>query len=597
MRIQRWAIGIGLSLTCLLGCMLMTAQSRSNPWLQWGHDADHSGSIQVAGQSPDRNLVDIEYDPLAAQEQSAAGGDLLVHYQVPLIDDDGSVYMEFKSGTFDPNTTAFSTLIWTEKKISLSRNRPEVVWSYQTDWIPPGSYRDFWEPVFHPVISGQWIYLPGRGGSVWKLNKDTGEVNGRLNPFGANVDPNIFIVSPLSAAADGSVYYNAVKLASAGMGFLDADPVDSWLVKIDGSGASRTASYSVLVPNAPATCLGTFTTAQLPWPPAPNAVPTSSACGIVRTAINSAPAIGADGTVYTTARAHRNGRYGWIIAANTDLTLKWASSLRDRLHDGCNAPDGMLPPNGAPGGCRAGATAGVDPATNRPGAGRISDSASSTVTIAPDGILYGAFNRYNYSQGHLMKFDFDGNFVGAFGFGWDTTAAIYTHGRSYSVILKNNHYNGLGPYCDDDGSGRYAEFCPADRNTTTPATPEQYFVTQLSADMKPEWNYQNTNTQSCSRDSAGGIRCTSDHPYGFEWCVNAPVVDMNGVVYANSEDGRLYAIEQGGGLRKSLFQQLSLGAAYTPMSIGPDGRLYSQNAGHLFVAGQDIPARRNAGGR
>jgi hypothetical protein len=38
-------------------------------------------------------------------------------------------------------------------------------------------------------------------------------------------------------------------------------------------------------------------------------------------------------------------------------------------------------------------------------------------------------------------------------------------------------------------------------------------------------------------------------------------------------------------LRK-IFQQLALGAAYTPASIGGDGKIYSQNDGHLFVVGQ-----------
>ena len=33
-------------------------------------------------------------------------------------------------------------------------------------------------------------------------------------------------------------------------------------------------------------------------------------------------------------------------------------------------------------------------------------------------------------------------------------------------------------------------------------------------------------------------------------------------------------------------QQLALGAAYTPTSLGPDGKVYSQNAGHLFVMGR-----------
>ena len=64
------------------------------------------------------------------------------------------------------------------------------------------------------------------------------------------------------------------------------------------------------------------------------------------------------------------------------------------------------------------------------------------------------------------------------------------------------------------------------------------------------------------------------------------MVDKNGVVYANSEDGYLYAIAQGGKLRSRLFLKLALGAAYTPLSLDARGRIYTQNDGHLFVVGQ-----------
>jgi outer membrane protein assembly factor BamB len=67
--------------------------------------------------------------------------------------------------------------------------------------------------------------------------------------------------------------------------------------------------------------------------------------------------------------------------------------------------------------------------------------------------------------------------------------------------------------------------------------------------------------------------------------VNAFGVDRNGVVYANSEDGNVFAINQGGTLRQKRFLQLAIGAAYTPMTIGPDGKIYTQNFGHLFVVG------------
>jgi hypothetical protein len=311
-------------------------------------------------------------------------------------------------------------------------------------------------------------------------------------------------------------------------------------------------------------------------------------------ALNIAPAIAPDGTIYSVTRAHFDAsigsRHGFLLAINPDLTLKWAVSLRNRFHDGCGVPvlqGGWLPPNGEPGGCRdlgaAGNAAifGHDPAQNTPGGGRVLDDSSSTPTVAPDGsVLYGAYTRYNYAQGHLMRFSAAGDYLGAFGFGWDITAALYPHDATFSIVIKDNHYGGLGSYCDD------ATICPSDRTASNPASPEEYFLTQLAPDLSVEWKFKSLNTQSCTRNPDGSISCTSDHPRGFKWCVNAATIDRLGVVYANSEDGNLYAINQGGTLRQRIFQQFAVGAADTPASLGPDGKIYSQNAGHLFVVGQ-----------
>ena len=117
---------------------------------------------------------------------------------------------------------------------------------------------------------------------------------------------------------------------------------------------------------------------------------------------------------------------------------------------------------------------------------------------------------------------------------------------SWSIVLKNNHY-GIGSYCGDDTS------CRPNRTSNNPASPEQYFVSQIGPDFTIQWSFQNTNTQSCTRNPDGTLTCVSDHPNGFEWCVNAPAVDGNGTVYANSEDGNLYAIGQAGVLEQSIF--------------------------------------------
>ncbi|OLE53003.1 MAG: hypothetical protein AUG51_15205 [Acidobacteria bacterium 13_1_20CM_3_53_8] len=579
------------------------ASAFGQAWPQWAHDPQHTGSTNVAGQRLNNILADIVYDPLVPQEQALNGGDLLAHYQVPLVDGN-DVYMESKTGNYNKGT--YSSQAWHQNKFSWVNGVLTKIWTFDSDWDPPGSQGDFWEPVYHAVLANGFLYDPGQGGTIFKINKADGSVVTRLNPFGTMIDSNTFTVSPLSADSAGNVYFNVLRLQS-NSGFYSHDAVDSWLVKVSPNDTIQKVSYSVLVPDAPAAtdlCYSAFSGSQLPWPPAPDAVPPQSTCGLQRVALNIAPAIAPDGTIYSITRAQFFTRYGFLVAVNPNLTPKWDTSLRGPdapgpfpqsylnggyFHDGCNdgtaaSSDSQLPANGQPGGCRVGARAGIGPDTNRYGGGRVLDDSSSTPIIAPDGsVFYGAWQGYDYLQGELMHFSSTGQFIGYFGFGWDDTPAIYQHDGTYSVITKNNHYSDTGSYCGVDA------FCPPDRTATNAAYPEEYFITQLTPNagyMHIEWTFKSTNTQSCTRLSNGSISCVSDHPRGFEWCVNAPAVDSRGIVYANSEDGNLYSINQGGTQRQNIFQQLALGAAYTPASIGGDGRIYTQNAGHMFVVGR-----------
>jgi len=589
------------SFFCVLAVAIWTVQSRSittlaavDPsWPQWGQNQQHTGTLNIVGQPLNRILANIVYDPLVADEEAANGGDLLAHYETPLVDGN-DVYMESKSGSY--NVNAYTTERWHQNKFTWQAGNLVRVWTFDSDWVPPGSAFDFWEPVYHAALANGFLYDPGAGGTIFKLKLSDGSVASRINPFD-DIDGNTYTASPLTVDGLGNIYYNVVRLTGRGHdAFLKADVQDSWLVKVRPDDSVQKVSYGTLlaqatiigesVPGPKDGCTVQFANSQLPWPPAPDAVPPTTPCGSQRAALNVAPAVAPDGTIYTVSKAHFVTRYNYLIAVNVDLTGKWAASLRGHLHDGCHAaplpvPSGsVLPKNGDPGGCRVGATEGVDPGTNEPGPGRVFDDATSSPTIAPDGsILFGALTVYNYEQGHLMRFNAQGAFLGAFGFGWDTTPAIYTHDGTYSVITKNNHYSG-GSYCGVEA------FCPSDRTSSNPFSPEAYFITQLSPSLQIEWSFQNTNTLSCKRDDQGNVSCTSDHPRGFEWCVNAAAVDRIGVVYANSEDGNLYAINQGGGLKQRIFQQSALGAAYTPASLGSDGKIYSQNSGRLFVVGQ-----------
>ena len=579
-----------LTLVFSLQATLVTT-AMGQDWPQWGRDPQHTSQINAVSQTLNRNIADVIYDSTVAGE-TAIGlqlfGEpvLLVHYQVPLLDGN-DVYMEFKSG--NPNKNTFSGMNWAENKLSWQNGALVQVWSFASDWKAPGNYIDFFQPVFHSVLANGALYVPGAGGTIFRVNKSTGAQVVRINPF-ATIDANTYTAGPISADSAGTLYYNVVKLQPGGGGsFYAKDSVDSWLVKVAPDNSVTKVSYSVLTPGTPGPddpCEISFSEAQLPWPPSPTAVAPTVRCGPMRVALNIAPAIAPDGTIYSITRNHDSfaNRSGFIVAVNPNLTLKWIASLNNRFNDGCGVSigqGGVLPPNGQPGGCRAGANFGVDPGVNHAGGGRVLDDSSSTPAVAPDGsVFYGAYSRYNYAQGHLMHFSASGQYLGAYRFGWDITPGIVTHGNSYSVVIKDNQYGEVGSYCNSEA------FCPSDRTiANSGGYPESYFITQLNQNLNVQWRFQNTNTFSCARQPDGSVTCVNDHPNSFEWCVNAMAIDTNGVVYANSEDGNLFAINPDGTLKQKIFQQLALGAAYTPASIGLDGRIYSQNAGHLFVAG------------
>lgn len=507
-------------------------------WGQWARDSSHSGQSPVSGQALSRLLTDMVYDPFADDVAASAGG-VFIHYPAPLVAG-SDAFMLFKTGTL-------AAPLWTQRRLRFEGGQSVERWSATSDWQPaPGLS---WEPVFHAALTTDFVYMPASGGGVFRLDRETGARLARIDPFSGAADT--FVVGPLTLAPDGSILYNALALDPADPWRRDAR--GSWLVRITPDDRAAAVSYAGLVPGAPlasAPCDLPFGSEQLPWPPSPSARPGTAPCGSQRPGVNVAPAVGRDGTVVTVTRAHLNGRYGFVVALNPDLTPRWAASLRDRLSDGCGSP--LMPPTGAPGGCRAGARPGVDPATNAPPAGRVLDLSSSSPVIAPDGsILYGAYTRYNYARGHLFHFDSGGGFLNAFDYGWDVTPALYARSDGYSIVVKNNDYD-VGSYCGD------AAFCP-------PKPDGPYRITQLSPQLVPEW---------------------TSEPAPDEWCVSAPAVDQDGTVFAANEDGHLYALRQGGAVRDRILLARAIGAAYTPVAIGGDGRVFALNYGRLFVVGR-----------
>jgi hypothetical protein len=488
-------------------------------------------------------------------------------------------------------------MIWNEARFTWENGTLTKIWTYASDWKPEtnGNALFGWEPVFHGVDANNFIYVPGAGGAIWKLNKTDGTAASHITPLnGAGISAqNTFVAGPLTADANGNIYYNVVELADPSQGdpWISNDVAGAWLVKVTPADASSFVTYATLAPQAPAAnsnnCPGTFDSlpnaaTTLPWPPIAPATPPTQLCGSQRPGINIEPAVDDNtGTIYTASLAHFDSMETFLIAVNPDLTPKWAAPMQNLLHDGCGHLVPIGPTNSTPNACRVGATDGVDPTTNAPGSAVIVDEGSSSPTVMPDGsVVFGALTNYNAARGQLFHFDANGAFLNAFDFGWDSTPGAYQHNGTYSIVIKDNHY-GAPLYCS--GSA----LCP-------PFPPGPYFITQLDPNMNVEWKFQSTNTESCTRNANGSVTCVSDHQNGFEWCINMPAIDALGNVYVNSEDGNLYVLAQPATTGPNvvvtqpagnIFLNLALGAAYTPLSIGPDGKLYTQNDGHLFVVG------------
>ena len=87
-------------------------------WPQWAQNPQHTGFANVRAQDLNRILADIVYDPLVPKEQNLNDGDLLAHYQVPLIDGD-DVYMESKDGSYSKGQ--YATQTWHQNRFTWMR--------------------------------------------------------------------------------------------------------------------------------------------------------------------------------------------------------------------------------------------------------------------------------------------------------------------------------------------------------------------------------------------------------------------------------------------------------------------------------------------
>jgi hypothetical protein len=392
-------------------------------------------------------------------------------------------------------------------------------WSQASDYVLP---EHEWTPEFGPALTpANRLYYPGAGGTVYF--RDTPD-----SPAGPQ--GQIAFYGLQNYNANPQPYNNAVRIStpltsdSAGnlyFGFVVTGatpvPLASGIARIDANGTATWIS----------------------------AATAASDRTMTEVAYNCAPALSADRKLLYVAVSDSNA--GYLVALDS-TTL--APAARVRLVDPLAGSDAT-----------------------------VSDNASASPTVGPDGdVYYGVLEASfgtNHARGWLLHFDArltQSKTPGAFG--WDDTASVvpasavpsYTGASSYLLMTKYNDYTEAG----GSGLNRLAILDPAavmpDPVTGVPVIREVLTIAGPTPDGPP--------------------------PAVKEWCINSAAVDpATHSILAGNEDGKLYRWDlTTNTLSETIVLTPGIGEAYTPTVIGGDGTVYAINNGTLFAVGEAASA-------
>lgn len=397
-----------------------------------------------------------------------------------------------------------------------------MLWSAVSDYILPAHD---WIPSFGITLTPQnRVYMPGSGGKIfYRDNPDS--TSGTLQTlvfYGAST------YSSASANFDSNVFINTPITSDAAgnifFGFLVNGTNPAGLT----SGIARIGADGT----------GTWVAANV----------AANQTGAVSTAMNSAPAISNDTkTLYVAVKTipASGTSVGYLLALDsTTLATKSRVALND-------------PSTGAP--------------------ATISDNSTASPVVGPDGDVYfgvlESVTPAHDDRGWLLHFDSTLSLSKTIGaFGWDDTPSIVPAGMvpSYtgkSTYLLLSKYNNYADFPIGDGKNRMAILDP---NQTEPdpllGNPVMKEVMTLLGQTSDP-NFPN---------NPGAVK---------EWCVNSAAVDpITDSIFVNSEDGFLYRWNLStGNISQKIWLDSGYGQAYTPTALGPDGTVYSINAGTLIA--------------
>jgi hypothetical protein len=371
-------------------------------WFSYGRDAQHTAQSPIASQNLGRIAWSSAVDLAPQYTQSGA---LLTHYGSPVVTTRNTVVIPVKTGANGGYRVEGRT-----------GTTGALVWSANTDYVTPPHN---WLPPYNVLLTQQGrLYAPGAGGKLL-VRSDVDAAGGSFathvfygaatyNANPAAFDANVFINTPLTADAQGNVFF--------GFQVTGANP------------ANLVGGIARVAPDGTGIWVG--------------AAAAASDNAIAKPAMNCAPALSSDGqTVYIAvniAAVQGVTQRGYLLALNsTTLATRARAAL-------------------------------IDPNTNGPA--RINDNGTSSPVVGPDGrVFYGVleatYGTHN-ARGWLLQFDALLNSAGVPGsFGWDVSPSVipasmvpsYTGPSTYLLAQKYNNYVGAGT---GDGLNRMAVVDP-----------------------------------------------------------------------------------------------------------------------------------------
>lgn len=471
-------------------------------WLGFGGNAQHAAQASVATQSLNRIAWKT---PVDMAPQYSAGGYLLVHYGSPVITAKNTVIVPVKREVKE--------LYRFEARAGATG---ELLWSVDSDYVMP-AHR--WTPSYNLTLTaGNRIYAPGAGGKVYyRDNADSATSttqtavfygSGVYSASQAALDASVFINTPITADAQGNIYFGFIATAgnaaglTSGIARIGADGKGSWV----------------------------------------NVASTAGDTAVAKLATNSAPALSTDqSTLYVVANgalAPSPRLIGYLLALDsTTLALKSKVLLMD--------PKGNT-------------TATVN------------DDSTASPTVGPDGDVYigvlETIGATHNQRGWLLHFDSTLQQIKTPGsFGWDNTASIvpasmvpsYTGTSSYLITTKYNNYGRSGT---GDSMNRVAVLDPkVSQADTISGIPVMKEILTILAPT-PDPNFPGGFIEWCINTAAvdpftKSILINSEDGYLYRWSLETNTLSEKirltsglGESYtptAVGPDGQVYAINNG----------------------------------------------------